>query len=274
VPAAALLFALGAALLHASWNVLLARTADPAAAGGVMLLTAPVVFAPAAAATWDVDWAAAPYVAGSAAFELAYFVLLTAAYGRSELSLVYPIARGLAPVAVLAVTTLALSAAPSGAEVAGVVLVGCGIVLVRGRPAKADPRGVLLGVAIAACIAGYTIVDKHGVEHAGPIPYFELVALVTAVAYLPFVAWRRGIGAVRAELRPSTIVSGIFAFAAYGLVLAALERASAASVSAVRETSVVMATALATFVLGERVGLPRLAGSAIVVGGVALIALG
>jgi drug/metabolite transporter (DMT)-like permease len=273
VPAAALLLALGAALLHASWNTMLARTADPLAAGAVMLLTAPVVFAPIAVATWDVEWGAAPYVAGSAAFEAVYFVLLTAAYGRSELSLVYPIARGLAPVAVLAVTGLALAAAPSTGEVVGVVLVAFGIVLVRGGRGRADPRGVLLGIAIAGCIAGYTIVDKHGIEHAGPVAYFELVAVGTALVYLPFAAWWRGAGAIRAELQPATVAGGIFAFGGYMLVLAALERASAASVSAVRETSVVMATALAATVLREPVGAVRLAGSAIVVVGVALIAL-
>jgi drug/metabolite transporter (DMT)-like permease len=274
VPASALLFALGAAVLHASWNVLLARTADPVSAGAVMVLAGPAVFAPVAAVTWDVDWAAAPYVLGSAAFELAYFVLLAAAYGRSELSLVYPIARGLAPVAVLAVTALALAAAPSSTEVAGVMLVAGGVVLVRGRRGRADPRGVLLGVGIAACIAGYTIVDKHGLEHAGPIAYNELVMLLTALAYLPVALRLRGVSALRAELRLPAIAAGITAFAAYGLVLAALERAAAASVSAVRETSVVMAAALAAVVLREPVGVVRLAGSAVVVGGVALIALG
>lgn len=101
MPAEALLLALGAAGLHAVWNVLLARSRDPVSAGAVMLVIGPLAFAPVAALSWDLEAAALPYVAGSAAFELAYFVLLTAAYGRAELSLVYPVARGLAPVLVL-----------------------------------------------------------------------------------------------------------------------------------------------------------------------------
>jgi drug/metabolite transporter (DMT)-like permease len=274
VPLSALLLALGAAFLHALWNVLLARETDPTAAGAVMLATAPVAFAPVAAVSWDVEWAAAPYVAASSGFELAYFVLLTAAYGRSELSLVYPLARGLAPVVVLAVTALALTATPSAGEAIGVLLVAGGVLLVRGLRRTADTRGVLLGIAIACCIAGYTIVDKEGLAHAGPLAYFELVATVTGAAFIPIALRLKGAAALRAASRPPVLIAGIAAFGAYALVLAALERAPAASVSAVRETSVVMAAGLAALVLGEPVRAGRLAGSGLVVAGVALIALG
>jgi drug/metabolite transporter (DMT)-like permease len=274
VPAEALLLALGAAGLHALWNVLLARARDPVSAGAVMLVVGPIAFAPVAALSWDLDAAALPYIAGSAALQLTYFVLLTAAYSRSELSLVYPVARGLAPVLVLIVGAVALAATPSGKEAAGVGLVALGVLLVRGLRRPADARGVVLGAAIAACIAGYTLIDNEGIEHAGPVAYFELVAVATAVVYVPLVARLKGFVALRSELSPATAAAGIAAFATYLLVLAALELASAASVAAVRETSVVMAVGLAALLLGERVGVMRLAGAALVAGGVALIALG
>jgi drug/metabolite transporter (DMT)-like permease len=274
VGAAAIGFALGAAFLHAAWNVLLARSADPAAAGAVMILAAPVVFAPVAAVTWDVSWSAAPYVAGSIGFEVAYFVLLTTAYARAELSVVYTVARGLAPVVVLAVTALALAVRPSRLEAAGILLVGVGVVLVRGVRRTSDGRAALLGAAIAGCIAGYTIVDEHGLEHAAPLPYFELVALGTAAVFVPVAVRLRGLPAVRCRLRTGPIACGVAAFGAYVLVLEALERAEAAPVAAVRETSVVIATALAAALLREPVGLARALGAAIVTGGVALVALG
>jgi drug/metabolite transporter (DMT)-like permease len=273
VPLSALLLALGAALLHALWNVLLARSTDPVVAGAVMIGTAPVAFAPAAVAAWDLEWAAAPYVAGSVAFELAYFLLLTRAYAGSELSIVYPIARGLAPVVVLAVTVLALSADLSLWEAVGVAAVAFGVLLVRGLTGRRDPRGVLFGVTIAGCIAGYTIVDSYGVRHAGPLAYFEVVAIGVALLYVPLVARLRGAAALRRELRPAPVAAGLAAFGAYVLVLAALERAPAAPVAAVRETSVVIATALAAVVLREPVGPARLAGACVVAGGVALIAV-
>ena len=77
---------------------------------------------------------------------------------------------------------------------------------------------------------------------------------------------------LRAELRPVTVASGVLGFAAYALVLAALRLAPAAAVAAVRETSVVIAVALAGLLLGEPVGRRRLAGALLVVAGVALLA--
>jgi len=103
--------------------------------------------------------------AGSIAFELAYFLLLTGAYAGSELSLVYPIARGLAPVVVLVVAVLALSADLSLWEGVGVAVVASGVFLVRGV-SGGDPRGILFGVAIACCIAGYTIVQTRSRDEA------------------------------------------------------------------------------------------------------------
>jgi drug/metabolite transporter (DMT)-like permease len=273
MPATALLLALGAAFLHAFWNLLLAGARDPEAAGVVMVITAAVVFAPVAAVTWDVDSGAVPYLAASSAFQLAYFVLLVAAYQRSELSLVYPIARGLAPVIVLVVTAVVLAVRPSWLESLGVVVVGIGVLLVRGFGRRRDARGALLGCAIAACIAGYTIIDKEGIRHADPISYFEVVNIVLAVIYGGVVAYRRGPRTLEAELGVRSVLAGIAGFAAYVLVLAALERAPAAAVSAVRETSVVIATALAAVVLHEPVGAGRAVGAAAVVAGVALIAL-
>lgn len=272
MPTAALLLALGAAALHALWNLLLAGSRDTQAVAAVMIVTSVVAFAPVAAVTWDVGWQAAPYIAGSAALQLAYFALLVAAYGHSELSLVYPIARGLAPVIVLVVSAAALAVRPSALQALGVVAIGIGVLLVRGLGRRADPRGVALGCLIAACIAGYTLVDKEGLRYAEPISYFELVLLGT-VPYAVAVARRKGLAALAAEVRPRALIAGIAGFAAYALVLAALERAPAAAVAAVRETSVVIATALAAAVLGESAGVRRLLGAVVVAAGVALIAL-
>src|ERR1043166_4847409 len=98
---AALLLALGAATLHAVWTLLLRGSRDTEAATAVAVVTFVVVLAPLAAFTWDVDGAAWKYIVPSGALELVYVALLAAAYRRFELSLVYPIARGLAPVATL-----------------------------------------------------------------------------------------------------------------------------------------------------------------------------
>jgi uncharacterized membrane protein len=255
----ALALALSAAGLHATWNLLLARARDVEAAAAVALLAGVVAFAPVAAAAWDVEASAAPYIGGSAVLELVYFLLLAAAYSRAQLSVVYPVARGSAPVLVL-LGALVLGHVPSGAEVGGVLLVSAGVLLVRGA-------GTRRGLGIAAVIAAYTLVDNAGIEHAGPLAYLELVLAPVAVA----VAVKVGPARLRAALTPAAVAAGIASFLAYTLALAALELAPAAPVAAVRETSVVVAVALAAPFLGERVRAARLAGAALVVAGVALL---
>ena len=273
MPLSAFLLALAAAVLHAGWNVLLARSRDVLAATTVALVLSVLLFAPVAAATWDVEAAAVPWIAASALFEIVYFALLTTAYSRSDLSLVYPVARGSAPVFVLAGAALTGATVGLG-QALGVLLVGGGILLVRGVGGNTDARGVVLALAIGSAIAGYTLVDKQGVEHAAVIPYLELILAPAALAAVAWHAVRGRLAAVRMELGWPTVVAAIFAFAAYGFVLAALTLASAPAVAAVRETSVLFAVALGASVLGEPVGRSRASGAVLVVAGVALVALG
>ncbi len=271
MPTSALAFALGAAGLHALWNLLLARAPDVESATAVALVVAEVCFAPVAIVVWHVDLRVWPWLLGSGLFEIAYFTLLATAYRRAPLSVVYPVARGGAPVIVLVVGVLALGRATSWNQAVAVLLVVAGVVAVRGIR-RADPLAFVFGVAIAFCIAGYTLIDKQGVKHAAPVPYLELSMLGPAIVYSGAVLRVKGAGAARAAFGTATVIAGLATFAAYALVLAALQRASAASVAAVRETSVVVAAALAAVVLKERVGPARLLGALLVVAGVAVLA--
>jgi drug/metabolite transporter (DMT)-like permease len=270
LPTAALLLALGAAGLHAFWNLVIARSRDVEAATAVVLALSVVLYAPVAALTWDVERAVWPYAVASAVLELAYVVLLAAAYRRADLSVVYPVARGVAPVLVLVVGVALLGAATSAGEVVGVLLVAAGVLLVRGIRVEPGP-GVPFGLAIACTIAAYTLVDNRGIEHADPFGYLILVMTGPALVYLTWIVAARGPAAVRAQLTVPIAFAGAASLGAYALALAALELASAASVAAVRETSIVIAVALAAPVLREKVGVRRLAGAGVVVAGVALL---
>src|SRR5215471_3616559 len=267
MPLDALALALGAAVLHAFWNLLLARETDTEAATAVAVASLVVVLVLPAALTWRVEGAAVPFIAASAALELAYIGLLAAAYRRFELSVVYPVARGLAPVLALVLTVLVTLSLPSGGEIAGVLAVAAGVLLVRGG-LRASVSGLGFGAVIAAAIAGYTVVDRYGIHHTNAAPYLLLVMVGPAIAYTLAVGPPR----VRRAVSPATLAVGAASAGAYLLVLLALRLASAPAVAAVRETSVVIATALAAIFLGERVSTTRLAGAAVVVLGVALLA--
>ncbi len=276
MPADAFLLAFAAAWIHGSSNVFLGRRAEPEAAVAVMLLIGVLAFAPVAALTWRVDGGAWPYIAASAALELGYFAFLAAAYRASEVSLVYPVARGGAPVLVLLGAVVFLGHGTSPGQIAGVVAVAAGILLVRGvriAVAAADSRGFSLALVTAVFIAGYTLIDKQGLEHAAPIPYIELVLVGPAVLY-GLAIWRvRGLPSLRAETTFRLTAIAVILFATYVLVLFALRIAPAASVSAVRETSVVVASGIAALAAHERVGPARFAGAVLVAAGIALVVL-
>jgi drug/metabolite transporter (DMT)-like permease len=269
VSADALALALGAAVLHALWNVLLARTRDPQAATAAAFCMAVAIFAPVAVARWRVEAGAWKYVAVSAAFELAYVLLLSAAYAAAPLSVFYPIARGLAPVLVLVVAAAVLGAATSWNQALGVCAVGGGILLVRGR--RPDRAATVFGLTIAATIAGYTLIDNTGVTLADPLAYLEVVMVGPALLTAAVVAVRRGGPALRAGFRLETALIAPLTLAPYALALYALRLAPAAPVAAVRETSVLFVTILAAVLLKEHVSAWRAAGAALVVAGVVLL---
>jgi drug/metabolite transporter (DMT)-like permease len=273
VSGAALALVLGSAALHAWWNTLVADARDTHATTAVAVAAGVLAMAPVAALTWEMEGAALPYVLASAGLELAYLALLASAYAGAGLTAVYPVARGAAPVLALLVSVALLAAPVTRVQALGVLAVAAGVLLVRGlrRPAG---RALPLALAVAACIAGYTLVDDRGIEHASPVAYFTLVLALAAVPYVGAVAVRAGPPALRAAVTPRAVLAGVAMAAAYLLVLVALQRAEAAPVGALRETSVLMA-ALAAYLAGrERVPPARLAGAAAVVAGAAAIALG
>jgi drug/metabolite transporter (DMT)-like permease len=265
---------LASAFVHAGWNLALARARDVEAATAVVLLLALVVWALPAALLGGVSSAAAPYIAASAVLELAYFALLAAAYRRAELSVVYPVARGAAPVLLVVAAAFGIGGGVGAAQVAGVLLIAGGIVVVRGLGGDVARRDLALAVAVGACIAGYTLVDREGVRHAAPVPYLWLVLAGPAVVYAAAMRRAKGAGALRAELTPGAGLAAVGILGAFALVLAALRTAPAAAVGAVRETSVVIAVAAAGLLLGEHVGSRRLIGAVVVVAGIACVALG
>lgn len=274
MPISALLLALAAAVVHAAWNLLLSGEKDVHSSSAVAVSAGVIVFAPVAALTWRLHSAAAPYIAASGALETIYLALLATGYSVAAMSFVYPIARGSAPVLVLLIGVVILGTSVTAASVVGIVVVAMGIVLVRGVRSAGRPSDLVLALSVGACIAGYTLVDKHGIVHGNPIAYLEIVFALMSLAYVLGV-WRvRGAAALRAAVNPRSALAGIGYFGGYALTLAALTLAPAASVAAVRESSVVLATGFLALTGREHVGPLRLAGAVAVAGGIALVSLG
>ena len=149
-----------------------------------------------------------PYLALSVVFELGFFATLGLALRSGHVSLVYPLSRGVAPVLVLVVSVAALGADVSALQAAGVAVIAAGVLLVRGLDGTASARDTGLALASGACIAGYTLTDSYGLRHAAPVPYLECVLVLTVLVYLPVMARLKGGRAIAAAAEPRIAAAG------------------------------------------------------------------
>jgi drug/metabolite transporter (DMT)-like permease len=217
----------------------------------------------------------------SGLFETAYMVFLSAAYGAGDLSLVYPIARGTAPVLVTPLAILVLGERLSPLGILGIGLVVFGIFASQGVSSRLSPfapgarRAVALAVLTGVMTAGYSLVNKVGVSVAPAALYAFLVFVVNGVLTW-VVLWRRHALAwpLGRGIRPVRLVAiGILMMAAYMAVVVSMSLAPVSYVVAARETSIVVGALLGALVLKERQPVARLAGAAVIFAGVLVIAL-
>ena len=213
----------------------------------------------------------------SAVLEASYYLILTAAYRVGDFSLVYPVARGAAPGLLALWALLVLAEHPSPAGVAGILAIAAGIGIVGWSGRIGRPSGALaLALFLSVVISVYSIIDGVAVRRVDPVSYtaamFFVVTLLLTPVLLAQEGWQGLASVVRRE--PARIVAiGIGQIAGYLIVLWAYARAPVAYAGAIRESSVLLAAALGWKFLGEPFGVRRLAGAAVIVGGVALIAL-
>jgi drug/metabolite transporter (DMT)-like permease len=276
-----LLFA--AAVLHATWNLLVRKAEDRLvfawwALLAVSPLAIPVLLAgPSLRGVW-------PYALASAALEAGYFASLAIAYGRGDFSLVYPIARGTAPLLLTAGAILFLHERPGALGLAGLATLALGLVVIGGGAglvragglARARSSGVGWALAVSLFIALYSLVDGAAVKRFPPAPYTILVFVLSALLAAPPLFLLRDAKAVLAEGKRSwrriPLVAG-FSLLSYVLVLKAYTIAPVAYAGAVREVSVVLAALAGWRLLGEGFGLSRLVGALLVFTGILLIAV-
>ena len=288
MPITAVVLVIASAFLHATWNLLAKDSRGGplffwqalVASGFVFLVPFLVLLSqnPIPANGWV-------WIAATGVLHTAYFSTLAIAYVRADLSLAYPIARGLGPTLVLIVSIgfLAESLTPMG--IAGVVAVVMGIYTITVRrmtlAAWRAPLTTLIrpegryATATGVFIAAYTLVDKQGVQVFHPLVYIYLMFVLSAVGATAILLTHQRNWKATRELktwRKATAVAVLWV-SAYSLVLFALRLAPAAYVSAARELSIVIGTGLGVFVLREQGGPTRLIGATSIALGVALIAI-
>ena len=262
---------LAAALLHASWNALLKRRGEPllatvlvvAGAACVAAVLLPLLPAPARA-----SWA---YIAASSVVQTIYYLLLIETYRDGDVSHAYPLMRGCAPLLVALASGPLTGDRLDGGQWCAMLLI-CGGVLVQwyaarapGRPAA--QRTTVFALLTAGVIAAYTLIDGRGVRLSdAPAGYTLWIFLLTGSAVC-LCTVRGRTRALAAFARANPLVAplgGMATVGSYGIALWAMTRAPVAAVAALRETSILFATAIAAFVLRERIGRTRLAAVALI----------
>jgi drug/metabolite transporter (DMT)-like permease len=266
------------AALHASWNFIVKRQDDKLFSGWLTFLIPGVLLAPALAFTGLPSREVWPFLCASVFMHTLYMIALVRAYSHGDLSVVYPVARGAAPLLVAAGAPVLLGERLSLMGVLGIGLVGGGIAWL-GLSARRSPgtaRAVLWALATAGTIAAYSMTDKVGVAHAHPLAYVIVLLGLTGVALTPYVLWKRDARQLEALWRrvwPSALLGGLLSLLAYLLVLTAMRLAQVSYVAALRETSVVFAAALGARMLDEPYGGRRVLAAIVVASGLILLVL-
>ncbi|MNI11295.1 EamA-like transporter family protein [compost metagenome] len=268
------LLALFAAVLHASWNAFLRSGADRFWMMTVMNLAITVAAIPVVL-IFPVPVADAwPYIIASSLFQVAYGLLLVAAYRHGELGQVYPIIRGSAPLLVTVGSFFLMGEVLQPLAMLGVLCIVLGIMTLALGKARASGTSMLFALATGVAIAGYSTFDAIGIRVAG-----ERVAYIAWVFILPGILLSAAYMAIRGPLHidirsPETrkaIGGGLVSLLSYGTVLIAYSLAPAGPVSALRETSVVFAALIGWKFLGERLTPRRILACIVVAAGAILI---
>jgi drug/metabolite transporter (DMT)-like permease len=275
----AIALTLGAALLHATWNAVVKGSGDR-----LLLLAAITVicqllggaFVPFVVAPDRASWA---FIAASLVLHGGYYVFLLQAYRVGDLSHVYPLARGMAPLLVTAGSALFAGEFLAAPALAGVILASlgiCALAFERGISWAADHRPLGFALGTSVFIAAYTLVDGMGVRLSGhPFGYIVWLYMLDGfgIALIAFyLRWGQLARFVRAEWKTS-LGGGIAAALAYGLVVYAMNFGAMALVSALRETSVVFAALIGTVFLHERLTWRRIFSAGVIAGGLVLTTL-
>ena len=286
--ALSLILVLLSAVAHASWNLMLKRAGDPEVFAWVMLVVGSILLAPVGLALlWynSMDFPGLWFLLASVVLHVFYFMLLARGYAIGDLSLVYPVARGMGPMLVPVLAVILLGEIVETMAMVGIAAIVGGIYTIswwgnfhqvlRSPLLFLRSAGMRYAVLTGLTIAVYSIVDKEGVGHIQPLLYIYFMFIGTVVLLAPYILANKGMETVKAEWRANAVpitVSGLLAFAAYGLVLTAFSLSRVSYVAPAREVGIVIGVLMGIFLLKEPFGRGRLLGSGLIVGGLVLIA--
>ena len=269
---------LAAALLHASWNALV-KSGDNKQTGMLILTVGHalvgICLVPFLSFPTGEVWI---WLFASGVIHMFYQLFLGFAYEKGDLSRVYPIARGAAPMIVLAISLAFGIDDLSGGDLLGILVLGFGILLMSWGAIRSGENRKLIPLALGSAVAtaGYSLVDGMGARVMGDaFAYVSWLLIFSAVFYTPAILAIRGRSVLPTNFRQVKmgIVAGIASFAAYAIVVWAMTEAPIAVVTALRETSILFAVLIGWLVFGDKMNGPKWLAAGFIVLGVILTRL-
>jgi len=285
----ALMLVLASAVAHATWNLLAKRAINKEVFICLILVTTSGLLAPLALflilkyPVPDPGWW---FVLGTVILHVFYFIFLGRSYARADISLAYPIARGIGPALVPVLGIIVLKETIAPLAMVGIMAVIAGIFLVHSwgnfRESLTNPFKLLresggrYALLTGLVIAIYSIWDKMGVRYVDPFLYMYFLVSGSALLLLPYI-WRiHGAAKIQTELKrrfKSIVLSGLLMFIAYGLILLALTFSKVSYISPAREVGIVVGVLFGALILREPFARGRLFGSCLIVLGLIFISL-
>jgi len=271
---------LGGAAMHAAWNAVVKGSGDPliaialvtAGSGSAALMLLPFI-------GWQVAPEAWIWIAGSALAHIFYRLALVRGYEIGDMSLVYPIARGSAPLLTALIGITLLNEPVSRLAFAGILTIVAGVIGIsmarRGLAMAKNTAAIGFALLTATLITTYTYLDGFGARISGnAAAYTVLLFVIDTPVMLVIALWRRGIDGVVAAFQRSWAFSfggGILSFLSYWIAIWAMTKVPIPLVAALRETSIAFGALIAVIFLGERVTPVRIAATLAILSGAALL---
>ncbi len=285
----ALILVLLSAMAHATWNFLAKRATNQEIFIWWLLVAISALLLPVAAILWWQNPVFYPgwwFILGTVILHTIYFFFLGKSYKSADLSLVYPIARGLGPALVPVLGVVVLKEVITPLAITGIITVVIGIYtlywwghlpqILRDPFRFFREAGARYALLTGLVIAAYSVWDKVGVSYVNPFLYMYFLALGSALFLAPYILRVYGISVIQAERKRNMsgiLIAGMLMFLAYGLILLALQFSQVSYIAPSREVGIVLGVILGTMILGEPFGKGRIIGSCLIVLGLALIAL-
>ncbi|MFT7574523.1 MAG: drug/metabolite transporter (DMT)-like permease [Alphaproteobacteria bacterium] len=269
---------ISAAALHAVWNALAKGGTDKhlsmtaVALGHTPIALAALAFVPTPTPE---SW---PYIAVGMVLHTGYQLVLLAAYRIGDLTQVYPIARGTAPLIVAGVSTVFLGVTLAPLELLAVLTIALGILslgFVRQQDGTRNGRASLLAFITGCFIASYSLIDGTGARISGSaLGFYSWVAIGNSVLFAAYIAATKpGLLSSLHKAKQTFIIGGTASFVAYGIVIWAFTQAPIALVTALRETSIIFALVIGVWFLGEKLDLAKVFSTFVTLLGAAMLRL-